>query len=980
MASINEIYNDLDNISVSSSYACSPEDCSKFINLVTSFNILHINIRSINKNFNDFNCLLVAMKIDCDILILTECWLKNSRSIPTVLGYTAHQTNNLINQNDGIVIYIREHLSFTITEPQFSDSSCIICTIENKMAIIALYRSPSIIHIDDFLDSLHNVLLDLKHYHTIAVIGDTNINICSNSNDSRSEQYLNVVASHGLLPAHQLPTRLDNCLDHILLKTKYKATTLVLDTTITDHSAVVLSIEPCNKIKKTHKLSLTRFNLPNAIKDIECFDFSKINTMLDPNLATNELISILSSIVIRNTIYRSIPCRARIIKPWITSGLLRCIRNRDKMHLKIKKEPENSILKLTYLRYRNFCNNLLKKLKVEYEKQELLKAKNNPKKMWETIRKITDAKHNSPLPNELLKLCHSPLKSVDSINLYFTQVGKSLSNSIIHTQNSSQSSLIKSHTSLNSLVLLETDEREVERIIKELRTDSASGWDGISPKLLKSTSNILVPPITHICNLCLSTGIFPVALKKALVHPIFKSGDRGCVNNYRPISVLPAISKILERILYKNLNNYVNKYKLISQNQYGFRKGLSTEDAVSALLNYVVDKIDKKQKCLGLFLDLSKAFDTVSVPVLLSKLESVGVRGTALGIFRSFLSDRVQCVKVGDYISGDESIEFGVPQGSLISPLLFSIYVNDLCELSHPFAKVVAYADDTAIITYGHDWQAATDIAEAVLRQVTSWLSKNSLTLNVEKTNLVTFSSRPSTQPPDHAVLIRIHRCNTLDLNCSCPTVNRVPVVKYLGLQLDACLSWKAHLQTLSARIRKLIFVFKKLRLAAHTNTLNMVYSALCESIVGYCITAWGGSTKTTIIQVERAQRAVIKVLLGKPRRYPTSLLYSEHKTLSVRQTFVLRTVLRKHASLPPPDTIRAIRRRRPISACPNAQVHSTFAQRHYPYLSSLLYNKLHTTLNIHSLNTYQCKHKIKEYLMSLDYDDTEELIKPPHC
>lgn len=208
---------------------------------------------------------------------------------------------------------------------------------------------------------------------------------------------------------------------------------------------------------------------------------------------------------------------------------------------------------------------------------------------------------------------------------------------------------------MNSLSLLKTDEEEVDCIIKDLRGNSAPGWDSIPPKLVKAASHALLKPITHICNLAMSTGTFPKALKKAIVHPIYKSGDRDGVTNYRPISVLPVISKILEKILYKNLSRLLDKYQIISKNQFGFRKGISTEDAVTALLDIVVDKLDSKQKCLGIFLDLSKAFDTVSVPILLAKLESIGVRGDAHKIFKDFLLNRTQCVKIGDIISSEES-------------------------------------------------------------------------------------------------------------------------------------------------------------------------------------------------------------------------------------------------------------------------------------------------------------------------------------
>lgn len=978
MATLTDITNELDSVSVSLSYACLPEYCSSYINSINSLNILHLNIRSINKNFNEFRCLLVTMKIECDMLILSECWLKNCTTLPALAGYTSHQTYNLKNQNDGLVIYIKDHLAYTITEPPFLDSSCLVSTIDNKVAIIALYRPPSNKSAENFLDSLNNVLSNLTHCHSTIVIGDININISPDGNDSQSNQYLNLAASHGLLPAHQLPTRKNNCLDHVLLKTNNKAITLVLETTITDHSAVLLNLETSNSKPTQRRTTTSHINLSNAICDIECCDFSNIMKIQDPDQATNELINKLSLIVTRNTIPRTIPCKQRLIKPWITIGLLRCIRNRDRMHKKANKERHNSILKLTYLRYRNFCNNLLKKLKTEYEEKEFLKAKNNPKQMWRAIRNVTDTRQDTLSPTNLLKLENSPSESVNSINTYFAQVGKNLASKISLNPNPSSPSTSNTFTICNSMVLLETDEEEVECLIENLRTDSAPGWDGISPKLIKSTRQILVTPITHICNLALSTGIFPKALKKAIVHPIYKSGDRGSVNNYRPISVLPVISKILERLLYKKLNSFLSKNSIISDNQFGFRRGMSTEDAVSALLNCIVDRVDKHLKCIGIFIDLSKAFDTVSVPTLLNKLEAIGVRGIAYRIFESFLSDRIQCVKLGNYLSNDQPMGFGVPQGSLLSPLLFSIYVNELCNLTHPSTRIVTYADDTAIITYGHNWKVAKEVAETVLERVAIWLAKNSLTLNVDKTKFITFGPRISALPPELSLVIKVHACAKVpNCQCQCPTVARTSVIKYLGLQLDACLSWKNHLQSVSARIRKLIFVFKKLRLSAHSKILKMVYTALCESILCYCITAWGGAAKTTFIEVERAQRAVIKVLLGKPFRYPTRQLYLDYKVPTVRQLFILRTIMRKHKTLPPQITISPAQRRRPKPVCPKIYTNTTFAQRHYSYLSALLYNKLNLKLNLHTLNTHNCKHKLKKYLLTADYNDTEELVKP---
>ena len=336
----------------------------------------------------------------------------------------------------------------------------------------------------------------------------------------------------------------------------------------------------------------------------------------------------------------------------------------------------------------------------------------------------------------------------------------------------------------------------------------------------------------------------------------------------------------------------------------------------------------------------------------------------------------MQCVRIGEFVSEANPIVVGVPQGSLLSPLLFLIYVNELCQLSLPYTKIVAYADDTAILSYDRDWGSVKDTAENALHEVMKWLEKNSLTLNVAKTNFITFGSRHSSMPQDGSLLIKAHKCSNPPHHCLCPVVNRAKVVRYLGLQLDACLSWKAHLQSVAARTRKLIYLFKKLRVSANHEILRIVYSALGESVLSYCITAWGGAAKTDLIQVERAQRAVIKVILRKPFRFPTRQLYMDFKTLTVRQLYIFRTVMRKHTTLPYRGNNSPTVRRRLKPPCPTPHTKSTFARRHYSYLSALLYNKMHQKLNIHRLNKHNCKKNTKEFLLNLDYDETEALMK----
>lgn len=975
----NDLISDIDSISVSSSYCCTPENCTQVLNsdCRRTLKVIHMNIRSINKNFSDFEILLTRIKIDYDIILLSECWLNGAHSLPTLMGYTSFSSKMTINQNDGIVLYVKSNIDCSVTEPYFDGFNCLVCKVNSDIVLVGIYRSPSSRHIDCFLNSLDSILNSLKSYKNVIVAGDLNIDIKTGNNSRQSNEYLTLAASHCLLPAHSFPTRLDNCLDHFLLKTVYKAITIVIETNITDHYPVML----CLNLSKTTLLkpSTTRtfVDVLEIDKIIKNTDFSQVLTCRNANEACNTFVSILLPIIRSQTIIKNIPSRNRILKPWITEGLLRCIRNRDRMHYTLRKAPENAILKITYIRYRNFCNDLLRKLKVAYEKSEFSKAQNNPKATWDTIRKVTNTQKEKTSSQELLKIRDSPKQSVNYINSFFAGIGKDLANKIISNHNTEKQNfeLHKTISVPNSLVILEVTETEVERILLNLRSHCAVGWDSISPQMLKASRSTLVPIITHICNLSIITGVFPSALKKALVTPIYKNGDRDKITNYRPISVLPTLSKILERILNNNLINFLESHNIIANNQFGFRAGISTDDALIALTNSVVKQVDSKRKCIGIFLDLTKAFDSVSVPILISKLEEVGVRGTMLNIFRDYLTDRKQCVKIGDYISDEQCLQYGVPQGSILGPTLFQIYVNHLCQLKINKCEIFVYADDTALIISGKDWSEANLIAKDSLKIVMNWLHCNLLTLNIEKTKFITFGNRISLCPPPTYDL-KIHTCSTGSTinNCFCLSLSRSTEIKYLGVEIDCRLSWQAHIKKLTSSIRKIIYIFKKLRLSADSDILKLVYLALCQSLLSYCVTAWGGASKTAFLELERAQRAVLKVMTRKPFRYPTNDLYNECKVLTVRQLYILRTILKKHNSLTY-DAVWAKKNRTLKPVCNIAPHNTATAGHQYTVMSSRIYNKVNKINNIYPLCTREVKQKITKWLQTLSYTDTENLL-----
>ncbi|CAH0717314.1 unnamed protein product, partial [Brenthis ino] len=377
-------------------------------------------------------------------------------------------TKKSLNQNDGVVAYVRKELSISSCEPEFTEGNCLTVTISTKYTLVCSYRPPSFRKTNAYLNSLEQVIRNIKTQNII-LTGDINIDTLNDNSSGPTQDYLNLLAMYGLRQGINLPTRNNTCLDHFMVKCSNAWKTVVFEQQITDHSPILLYISNArvNKNDMTYqKLKIDHEAIKNSLNN-ECW--KNLYRTADINIACEILIDKLLLLIEDNTSSRTVSKRNRPLKPWITYGVVKCIKKRDRLHRRVKKFPNDTDLKQKYTTYRNSCNHLIKSLKAKYYEERLINDAGNIKKQWQTIKEVCNISQNKVSSEELLNINDSPSESVATVNSYFTSIGGTLAKGILNRLNTKENELARlartSSGPLNSMSFVPTDPHEVRNIV-----------------------------------------------------------------------------------------------------------------------------------------------------------------------------------------------------------------------------------------------------------------------------------------------------------------------------------------------------------------------------------------------------------------------------------------------------------------------------------------------------------------------------------
>lgn len=859
--------------------------------------IFHQNIRGLQSKIDSLEVILDEIKPQ--IIVVTEHNLvssdfeKLSISGFKVCNFYARTTTS----GGGVAILCGggvkcrpltvPHLSELYDDKLFECCLAIVKHGKHEFVLVGIYRSPST---GDkvFIDTLYHLCNDLiNKYSYVIVAGDININILDNS--SSKKHLCNMLNTLGLKYYVDFPTRvtdetetgIDNFLSNINF-CKINAEGLI--TVLSDHDGQVLRLStdgPCNgnNSKTTYKRLFTEENKLTFKKYLK-----KENWVNVYNATVEQKYDEFSKIFMYyfNMSFPRAQTKSTNKKaPWIDANLHTERIKVSELYQMARLNKDKAIYREAKRQQQHFIK-LVNEAKKKYYENKISNSDNVSKVTWNIIntelnnRKTNDdkqitIKHNGITykdPEEISKL----------FNKHFIEVTGNIKNN-----DSMNNTPDNNEIEINKFRLDPVGETELNKLIDSLKNKYSSGFDEIPVNIFKYISKSINKVIIHLINSSFISGIFPQKLKTAKLVPVYKKGDDKEMSNYRPLSLLPTISKMYEKAMYNRLITYLDSNNLIDHSQHGFRKGKSTKTATVQFVESIVDAIDRGEKCVGVFMDLKRAFDTVCHKTLLDILKSLGIIGKPYEWLSSYITDRMQFVEITNITnkrqikvnSNMQYIKNGIPQGSILGPLLFIIYINQLSSkiMNKKSCEMTLYADDSNIKISGKSLEEVEYLAKHELVNIYEFLKQQNLSLSIEKTNFISFDAKTNKIKNNVSIMLNEN------------SIKEIQETKFLGLTIDKNLNWNSHVDQVIKKMSSGVFALKRMAKFCSLATLKVLYHGLIQTHLSYNICIYGATSKGNLDRLLIIQKKCIRAMLS--LRYDDSVrLY--FKTLRIFTVYCL--------------------------------------------------------------------------------------------